>query len=480
MATTSTGRKRKRGDEEEEEGETSVPNNSFDITDEQLHDIVRMIRTTQSRPIPARIFSAELARVNTRFNHRELIYNISVGSNNMSSLPELLENFRRVFEYLINVMKYNANSDRDKARFYISKAPKDPFSTAILNVSDFTPELFFNIFERHMQSNAQEVIDNGWQSLVSIYIFPNHYVRPRTRKSFNSMYRGLGKGQNETGSARIAKKHGRDLRNGVFQVCGKQNCFALALLLGKSFLRKDKHYELANVNRNIDLTTLYTSDEITNVYKTAGLSVGPVRIDQCVLFYEKYLLPNDNIDLFVFSKSQQDTIVYDSRLDGQGHIHRITNNVIFLWLNDAHYDLVVSPTHFAKVNSCRNCFACMRYFSLYETKQTHICQTENSCKSCYSNTVRCVKDDNFKIECTQCNVLFYNNQCFQNHLTKHVFKNSWGKYVPPCNFFIFCKTCYKKVPRMQKISQKKTTKHKCDEMYCKHCMGIKKKIMVVI
>ena len=134
MATTSAGQKRKRNEEgeREEEGETSrISSDSFDITDEQLHDIVRMIRTTQSRPIPAQIFSAELAHVNMRFNHRELIYNISVGSNNMNSLPELLENFRRVFQYLINIMKYNASSDTDKARFYISKAPKDPFSTAI-------------------------------------------------------------------------------------------------------------------------------------------------------------------------------------------------------------------------------------------------------------------------------------------------------------------------------------------------------------
>jgi hypothetical protein len=464
MATTSAGQKRKRDEEgeREEEGETSrISSDSFDITDEQLHDIVRMIRTTQSRPIPAQIFSAELAHVNTRFNHRELIYNISVGSNNMNSLPELLENFRRVFQYLINIMKYNASSDRDKARFYISKAPKDPFSTAILNVGDFTPQLFFNIFERHMQSNAQEVLDNGWQSIVSIYIFPNNYVRPRTRKAVSKirMYRGMGRNLSEAGSARTAKKHGRDLRNGVFQVSGdsgiKQNCFALALLLGKSFLQKDKRYELANINRNVDLTTLYTPDEITNVYKTAGLRVGPVRIDQCGLFYEKYLLPDDNIDLVVFSKSQQDTIVYDSRLDGHGHIHRITNNVIFLWLNDAHYDLIVSPAHFAKVNSSRYCFVCMRYYALHETKQTHICQTVNSCRSCYSNNVRCVKESNFKIECTQCNVLFYNSSCFQNHLTKRIFKNSWDKEVPPCNFFIFCKTCYKKVQRMQKTTGKK-------------------------
>jgi hypothetical protein len=190
-------------------------------------------------------------------------------------------------------------------------------------------------------------------------------------------------------------------------------------------------------------------------------------------------LPNDNIDLVVFSKSQHDTIVYDSRLDGYGNIHRITNNVIFLWLNDAHYDLIVSPTHFAKVNSSRYCFVCMRYYALHETKQTHICRTVNLCRSCYSNTVKCAKESNFKIECTQCHVLFYNSSCFQNHLTKRIFKNSWDKEVLPCNFFIFCKTCYKKVPRMQKTTCKKATKHNCNELYCIHCNAIKKKIMVV-
>ena len=367
MASSSSKGKRRREDEgEENEGSASVPSNSFDIADEQLKQIVRMIRTTQSRRVPAQIFSAELAHVNTRFNHQELIYNINVGSNNMNSLPELLENLRRVFQYLINVMKYYANTDRDKARFYISKAPKEPFSTAILNVGDFTPQLFFNIFERHMQSNAQQVLDNGWQSIVSIYIFPNSYVCPKTRKAINKvkMYRGMGKNLSEAGSARTAKKHARDLQNGVFQVSGnsgiKQNCFALALLLGKSFLQKDKCYDIANVNRNVDLTTLYTLDEITNVYKAVGIPVGPVRVDECNLFYEKYLLP-DNIDLVVFSKSQQDSIVYDSPLAGSGCIHRITNNVVFLWLNDAHYDLIVSPMHFSKVNSSKYCFACMRY-----------------------------------------------------------------------------------------------------------------------
>jgi hypothetical protein len=48
----------------------------------------------------------------------------------------------------------------------------------------------------------------------------------------------------------------------------------------------------------------------------------------CKLFYEKYLR-HDNIDLVFFSKQQHDTIVYDSRVDENSTLHRITNNVIF-------------------------------------------------------------------------------------------------------------------------------------------------------
>jgi hypothetical protein len=59
------------------------------------------------------------------------------------------------------------------------------------------------------------------------------------------------------------------------------------------------------------------------VYETAGVCVGPVRIEQCRLFYEKYLLP-DHIDLVVFSKSQHDNIVYDSQVNADGVLYRIT------------------------------------------------------------------------------------------------------------------------------------------------------------
>ena len=88
----------------------------------------------------------------------------------------------------------------------------------------------------------------------------------------------------------------------------KNCCFAVALLVGRSFLQKDAHYNKLEKNRYLDLTELYTTDEITNVYTRCGMSVAPVRVDQLHIFYEKYLAV-ENIDLVVFSKTANDTIV---------------------------------------------------------------------------------------------------------------------------------------------------------------------------
>ena len=145
-------------------------------------------------------------------------------------------------------MNYYAATNTDKARFYISNAPRTAFSTAILNVSDFSPDMFFNIFERHMQSNAQEVINNGWHTTISLYILSNSYSKSRPRKRKTKppwFYAHLSKSNSESGSGvknDVATKHGREVRHGVFQI-GKGNvknsCLALSLLVGISYLHMD-------------------------------------------------------------------------------------------------------------------------------------------------------------------------------------------------------------------------------------------------
>ena len=119
MASSEKKRKREENEEAEER---------YDLSDEQLQEIVRMVCANNVIvEVPPTVFNLHSVRVNRRFNNNEYVYEINIGHNNMDTLPEFLNNLRRVFQSLINLMRYNANSDKDKARFYISRAPKTPF-----------------------------------------------------------------------------------------------------------------------------------------------------------------------------------------------------------------------------------------------------------------------------------------------------------------------------------------------------------------
>jgi hypothetical protein len=155
---------------------------NYNIEDRDIAEIVKLVRKNDKKTISKNIFNVNRVNVHRRFGYNENVYEVSIGPNNASTLPEFLENLRQTFSYLINIMKYIASSGTDKARFYISKAPHTAFSTAILNVEDFNTDMFFDIFERHMQSNAKEVLDNGWSCTVSLYIFPNNYVAKGNNK----------------------------------------------------------------------------------------------------------------------------------------------------------------------------------------------------------------------------------------------------------------------------------------------------------
>ncbi|CAB4013528.1 Hypothetical predicted protein [Paramuricea clavata] len=404
---------------------------NYNIEDRDIVELAALVRSHRNISLPRTSFSVRQIRTHERFGYTEYIFDVNVGSEHMRSLPDFLVNLRSVFDYLINTMMYYAGSNTDKARFFISNAPRTPFSTAVLNVTDFTTDMFFNIFEKHMQSNAQEIINNGWNTTVSLYIFPNtrtsRQQHVKKRKKQSRMYKYLGKNDTESGSGKkndVALKHGREVRHGVFQI-GKANvknsCLALALLVGKSYLRNDTNAQKLKRNSNLTLSDLYTDEDITNVYTTSCLPVGPVRIKQLQYVYEKYLKP-DGLDLVVFSKNQADSIVYDSRLHDNQRLHRITNDVIFLWLNEKHYDLVTSPYTFSRLNLGKFCFSCMRYFRRFEIKDTHVCIASLTCHRCYANTTKCIETPGFVQQCTMCDIIFYNPDCFRNHLVQRVFK----------------------------------------------------------
>jgi hypothetical protein len=138
--------------------------------------------------------------------------------------------------------------------------------------------------------------------------------------------------------------------------------------------------------------------------------------------------------------------------------------MLFFVVKYDHYELILSPYTFSRCNANIYCFKCMRYYRRWESKESHVCKTVQSCQSCYSSYNGCKEEEGFFQECTACSVHFRNKECFVRHLTKKVFKTSWGNFETPCAHMFFCDTCYKKVPRKTPITRKKqkninATKH---------------------
>jgi hypothetical protein len=84
-------------------------NNNFNINDEDIREIVRMVRANKNVDVPRNVFTVRQIGIRNRFNYNEYIYEINIGRDNMSMLPEFLNNLHQVFSYLINIMKYSAS-----------------------------------------------------------------------------------------------------------------------------------------------------------------------------------------------------------------------------------------------------------------------------------------------------------------------------------------------------------------------------------
>jgi hypothetical protein len=125
---------------------------TFNVEDRDIHEISRIVeRNRKDVRVPRNAFSVNHLQTHRHLGYNEYIYNIRIGGGNVSTLPEFYDALREIFSYLINIMNYIASSPTDKARFYISNAPRTSFSTAVLNVSDFNslPTTPFRIILRH-------------------------------------------------------------------------------------------------------------------------------------------------------------------------------------------------------------------------------------------------------------------------------------------------------------------------------------------
>ena len=210
----------------------------------------------------------------------------------------------------------------------------------------------------------------------------------------------------------------------------------LLLCLSLSFLRKDERERKIRSTPN-KLNTIFSRDEIVAIYRICGISE---KVKICGKHYEivyKRYLKEKGIDLVVFSDLYYNMIVYDSRTDEHGNILRLTNDVVCLWLNRNHYDVVENMRIFTK-STTSFCEKCMQSLSCKgKVVFNHVCRTFTTCRKCYSSAEECTSEnDVMMLQCSSCNVIFENSLCFQNHLFQKVFIGQDKRTkITPCQYF---------------------------------------------
>ena len=382
---------------------------------------------------------------------KDHIYQIFIKKNNFNNLPDFLKHFSKILQYLLNIAKLTVNSENDLIRFFFEKAPLEPFSTSLLPLKEFTIQRLLDTFEHNLQSNISEFLNNDWETNVCLMIVPHQYKNEKIsfrKKKTNSekqnkkLIYNLNPDDDSRGGGKTNRpvlKHQREVRNGILQIkCDKLQtqvkncCFAVAVLVGKMFINNDEKLTIFKKNLNKTVDDIITVDEVKSFYKEAKLPEGSVAINQLNLVYENYL-KKDNFHLVIFSKDKLDTIIYDSRVSNHDSFH-ISDKIIFLWLNDSHYDLILNPKLFSNLKLDLFCFKCMHYLKFDEYADSHICKNEDTCLKCYSN---CKKEANFSIQCSECNIIFKSSDCFRKHLFNKLFKNKNSIKVTPCQKFFF-------------------------------------------
>ena len=291
------------------------------------------------------------------------------------------------------------------------------------------------------------------------------------------IYRYLGKGQDERsgGDDGELKKYGRDFKLGVYNInyggelkksC-PDACFSICILIGLHYLRKTKGWELLTMRKK-KIEEVLNEDEILEFYKQIGKGR-----ESCVvsghhfpIVYDKFL-KNKNVDLALFSLKYENTIVYDSRTDATGRLMQLTNDVIGVWLNKNHYDLVLNFLKFI-YGSGKNtiCVKCMK-----RKCEGHLCSVLTMCFLCYSfhNQVR---DLSPSVVCTLCNLYFTNRECMVNHYQNRCF--DFDRKYTPCEFFKYCHKCGSIIQR-KRFHFNGICLHKCDKVFCNNCNQYVKK-----
>ena len=299
------------------------------------------------------------------------------------------------------------------------------------------------LIEKAQQSHQDLAIDDELQVTVTRVMPPSGTGRDRDRMNWQERY----------------ERHSGHGNSSIIKISNKDNlCCARAIVVGRARqLRTNgevemKKYRTILRGRGNGRQTV----EARQLMEQAGLGghTGGCGLEELKKIQD--VLPEYN--LTVFWKEGAHKLYFKGPNEQKPPI--------YLLLHDNHYDLLTSAATFlGRTYYCDACNKC------YERLDEHRCNAK--CIMC-KRVGLCKKTE--KIYCADCNLTFFNQDCFEAHkkTTSVTVKDGETKRKIPtsvCMRFKRCKNC----GALTTTKNLRGRKHRCGEQYCSICRKLKPK-----
>ena len=127
-----------------------------------------------------------------------------------------------------------------------------------------------------------------------------------------------------------------------------------------------------------------SQDDVHDIYAKIGLPIGRVSGRHFEQVYQTYLK-----DIGLDFDKYFNQIVFISCVYESGDVLQFTDDVIVLWLNNKHYDIIPNLRIFNK--NYRTCFKYLKYFNDFEFEFNHVYKLQTLCRKCCPSLERVVE-----------------------------------------------------------------------------------------
>ena len=77
----------------------STSKRKYNIEDRDIQEIISLVQKNKKNRTFANAFTVERTHTHRRFGYNEYIYDVAIGANKVSTLPDFLNNLRELFSY---------------------------------------------------------------------------------------------------------------------------------------------------------------------------------------------------------------------------------------------------------------------------------------------------------------------------------------------------------------------------------------------